>query len=166
MRGISKDDIARFLARFEQVAEGCWIWTGQVRESGYGVMRFGYSHIRAHRFSYRHFVNGDIPDDMVVRHSCHNKLCVNPKHLTLGSNLQNTHDMIDAQRHPTARTAITDEQVREIARLRRSGVSCRKIAVQLGLNYNGVYSIVRGRCRQAIYLAPPLPMASAEEGEA
>jgi hypothetical protein len=44
--------------------------------------------IRAHRLSYEiHY--GKIPDGMLVLHSCDNKLCVNPSHLSCGDHSQN-----------------------------------------------------------------------------
>lgn len=38
----------------------------------------------------------DIPKDMVTRHLCHNKLCVNEDHLEIGTNFENANDQIVA----------------------------------------------------------------------
>lgn len=62
----------------------CWVWRGDKQRNGYGRL----AKHKAHRLSYElHF--GEIPKGMVIRHSCDNKLCVNPEHLKLGTYSQN-----------------------------------------------------------------------------
>lgn len=38
--------------------------------------------------------NGEIPPKMLVSHSCHNKLCVNPNHLKLVTSKENYDDAV------------------------------------------------------------------------
>lgn len=66
----------------------CWIWAGYTSPSGYGFISINGRNIRAHRYSYKCF-NGYLPDDMVVRHLCHNPSCVNPDHLAGGNHHDN-----------------------------------------------------------------------------
>jgi hypothetical protein len=65
-------------------ASGCWLWRGQISNSGYGRTMFSAAEGRgmesAHRASYLTFV-GPIPDGTLVRQSCGNRLCINPEHL-------------------------------------------------------------------------------------
>lgn len=79
-----------------QVNDGCWAWTGAVK-NGYGATPNQSSITYAHRFSWE-LAYGPIPPGLVVDHDCHNqavargecnggecrhRLCVNPAHLVL-----------------------------------------------------------------------------------
>jgi hypothetical protein len=55
----------------------------------------GHPH-RAHRVSYTEF-KGPIGDKLVL-HECDNRLCINPEHLWLGTQMENVKDMIDKGR--------------------------------------------------------------------
>jgi hypothetical protein len=65
-------------------AEGiCWIWTGAVSSSGYGVIgrgRKGEGFAFTHRAAWELLV-GAIPPDLILDHLCRVKTCCNPDHL-------------------------------------------------------------------------------------
>lgn len=92
--------IKKFLRYVDTTGE-CWIWTGSRLASGYGQAYRLDANERwqlrkpvqegAHRVSYKLFV-GEIPKKSIVRHLCHNKLCVRPTHLAVGSQKENMAD--------------------------------------------------------------------------
>lgn len=67
-------------------ASGCWLWRGQISNTGYGRMVIrqdsGNKMESAHRASYAAFV-APIPDRAIIRQACGNRLCVNPRHLEI-----------------------------------------------------------------------------------
>lgn len=81
---------------------GCWLWTGSLTRGGYGHIRDmvgdNWGMRRAHRVSYE-LNKGDIPQGKVIMHTCDNPLCVNPSHLKVGTNLENTRDKVSKGRH-------------------------------------------------------------------
>lgn len=70
------------------VSSGCWIWQGQISNSGRGRITIRNEHtganqkVSAEDASYQVFL-GTIPANHLVRQHCGNCLCINPEHLEL-----------------------------------------------------------------------------------
>jgi HNH endonuclease len=78
--------------RYVTVAEGCWLWTGCLSTAGYakiGKGSRGEGWIGAHRVVYEALV-GPIPDGLVIDHLCRNRACVNPAHMEVVTQCENT----------------------------------------------------------------------------
>lgn len=76
--------------------EDCWEWKGALTK-GYGSILAGDTTTLSHRVSWA-LANGNLPDELVVRHKCDNPPCVNPAHLELGTQTENVEDMISRNR--------------------------------------------------------------------
>lgn len=118
---------------------GCWSWKGCHANPGYGQFRYGMKKERAHRASWIiHF--GEIPKGKFVLHKCDNKICSNPEHLFLGTNLDNIKDMISKKRHPTigiknntAGAKLTIEQIKEIRN--SANITNKELAKKYNVHY-------------------------------
>lgn len=110
----------RLLAGCVKTGE-CWVWNKSVASSGYGQIRLNYKNLRANRASYMVF-KGEIPDGMVIRHTCDNKLCINPEHLILGSCKQNSQDMVERDRRGKGRAEWTLQVIQNL--------TCKRLRIQ------------------------------------
>ena len=90
--------IHRFNSKIDKSApNGCWEWTAAKSRNGYGNLIFNGRACGAHRASWE-IHNGPIPKGnhrgtMCILHKCDNKLCVNPKHLFIGTQKDNMRDL-------------------------------------------------------------------------
>ncbi len=77
----------------------CWEWMTNTNRKRYPTFWSSslHRHLGAHQFSYI-LSNGPIPKGELIRHSCHNKWCVNPNHLSSGTHQDNANDMVAAGR--------------------------------------------------------------------
>lgn len=130
---------------------GCWLWGGTfVPSSGYGQMQVDGRAVGAHRLSYTLHI-GPIPTGQFVCHRCDVRLCVNPRHLFVGSPLDNQRDMIIkgrrrlviGDRHTSSKLRAADIPTIR-GRLRR-GEACLVIARDYGVTDGAINAIRRGR---------------------
>lgn len=91
-------------APFENVMErvevcprsGCWLVTGDETHE-YARMKVDGLEVLAHRWSYSHFIE-EFDHDFDVLHRCDKPRCINPLHLFLGTQKDNSDDMIRKKR--------------------------------------------------------------------
>lgn len=123
----------------------CWVWTKSKNNWGYGQARIVGTSITAHRLSWT-LEYGPIPDGLLVLHKCDNRACVRPNHLFLGTNQDNSDDMIRKGRQLHKNTKLTAETVRDIRRrYAAGGVSTIKLADEYGIGVTTVAHIIHRR---------------------
>lgn len=88
--------LERFWLKVEDAGpDDCWNWRTASDDYGrFNVVRGGRLTL-AHRFSWILHNRQDIPDGLMVLHSCDNKRCVNPAHLSLGTAADNARQASD-----------------------------------------------------------------------
>lgn len=117
----------------------CWLWTAGVRGDGYGAFQVESTRqISAHRYSYT-LAHGEIPNGLVVMHSCDVPLCVNPEHLSLGTNSENSADAArKGRRLPGSQNhqaKLTEKQVLQLrAQYAAGGVTHKQLAADYGIS--------------------------------
>ncbi|MDP9870449.1 MULTISPECIES: HNH endonuclease signature motif containing protein [Streptosporangium] len=72
---------------------GCWLVQVGMTRNGYGQMMVDHERDLTHRWSYRAF-HGPIPAGLVVRHACDVRNCVNPLHLSIGTQSDNIRECV------------------------------------------------------------------------
>ena len=73
------------------IINDCWIWQKSCSSSGYGQLTENKIYWNAHVYAYV-CVNGLLPINTILRHTCHNKKCCNPNHLIPGTKKDNWND--------------------------------------------------------------------------
>jgi hypothetical protein len=139
--------------RFVNKSDGCWLWTGgSVNAKGYGQIQEGGKgtpHVLAHRLSYQ-IHHGDISDGFVVMHKCDTPGCVNPAHLSAGTQSENILDSFRKGRKvcvpPINRGEAHHLSVltaSDVALIRSSDTSIKALAQQLGVSAGTVGRVRR-----------------------
>ena len=134
----------------------CWFWRGVTAGAGYGVIGLGSRKLGkeyAHRVIWV-LMNGPIPEGLFVLHTCDEPLCVNPKHLWLGTPKDNVRDMLKKGRgraggppgEKHGMSKLTDEKVRWLRWFYEDGWSQDQIANMLGVSQNTVSRAIRSEC--------------------
>lgn len=90
------------------------------------------------------------PGKLLVRHTCDNSICVNPRHLVLGDCGDNWRDAFERGRasnqgsqHPFAR--LTEHNIPDIRRRRAAGETLAAIARSYGVTLQAIHHVVSGK---------------------
>lgn len=156
----------RFMRKVRKDVSGCWIWEGaRHNKTGYGSFQpggRGSPTTGAHRYSYE-MHKGPAPKGLHVMHSCDNRRCVNPDHLSLGTPKNNTDDMLAKGRwhggvsigEASGAAKLTEALVRE---MRASPDTHADWARCLGLGPNTIRAARTGRRWAHLNeTSPPVP---------
>ncbi len=136
-------------------AKGCWIWTAAKNNKGYGMIQGETvrEFITAHRASWV-LHSGKIPKGACVLHKCDTPACVNPRHLFLGSQKENVHDMIAKGRGGGQFKAGSQHQLSKVDKKTAAKICSEYASVRIsqenlgakyGLERHTVGLIIRGQ---------------------
>lgn len=144
--------VERFAESWIEGDDDCWIWTKGYASNGYGIFTWSYApgrrQVSAHVASYL-LHHGELPSGHEVRHSCDNRRCVAPHHLSSGTRSDNVNDAISRGRLRPYGMAqkLTLDDVNDIRqRYAAGGVSQRELARVFGVTQPMIGKVVRGEC--------------------
>ena len=137
--------------------DGCILWPYAHNEKGYGLLEVRGILRKAHVVAWSIANKKPIPRYKKqtkrtprVLHSCDVRNCINPRHLSRGTQKENLEGMVERGRSPRGEThhlaKLTTEQVRQIRAI--TGQSCRKIADTFGVHDVTIWEIRAGRKRK------------------
>lgn len=135
--------------------DACWQWQANRPDGRYGKIKWRGKSRSAHRIAYE-LTHGPLPEGALVCHRCDNPPCVNPAHLFLGTNRENTRDALDKRRRIIGtrhyNCKLSDDDVREIRALGQA-LSLGKLAARFHVSKQSISRIIHGRQRAYTPLA-------------
>ena len=128
-QALSEDDFLKQVIFYKTKLNektGCWEWQG-AHTRGYGTIMRRRKVVRVTKASYELWC-GLVPKGLLIRHACDNPCCVNPTHLSVGTQKQNMQDKVarGRQGHRLNREAV--------AFIRASSASSQFLADLYGVN--------------------------------
>lgn len=129
----------------------CWLWTGYLKQDGYGLFKVGKRFFHVHRLamilSGRH-----VPSGLCVMHACDNPSCVRPDHLSIGTKQQNSADMVRKGRSGHPRRRLNYEVAQTIRQEHASGLfTWIDLAERYGISVYHVWRVINHK----VWNSPP-----------
>jgi hypothetical protein len=136
----------------------CWEWLGYINQDGYGrtwINDVGYyAHRVIYNLAYPNTITLSAPksssDVGFLLHTCDNPACCNPKHLFVGTHLDNMLDKVAKNRQkkfPTdtgPRCKLSMSQAREARALRKDGMTIPQLMARFNLSRASMKTLLRG----------------------
>ena len=147
-----KDPITKFWFKVNKEGDNCWLWDSSRDNKGYGrykIVLYGKTETLAHRVSWSLMNETSIPKGRVVLHTCDNPPCVNPKHLIIGTQLDNIRDMVNKDRQSkgeySGTNKLNSDDVLKIRKLHFSeGITQTELAKLYNISLSAISGILLG----------------------
>jgi len=153
MRKPPKGDLPKYIETLVRDAltskrKECVIWPFWTNNKGYGGITLKRKRVYVHRLAWK-IAYGSIPDGKKVLHECDNPPCFNPRHLFLGTKMDNVKDSIKKGRFHHGESGssaiLTEKQVTEIRqRLAKGGEIRKTIGADYGVSRQTINNIAWG----------------------
>jgi hypothetical protein len=128
--------------------DDCWLWTGAlVGKDSRPYLSVDGKKLLAYRIVYELTTGKQLTSDVLIRHSCDNRMCCNPAHLVPGSHQMNMNDMKERQRH-----GMPHHTVRHIKKLILQKIPYSVIGERYGCSASLISEIANGRAYDHVHL--------------
>ena len=115
---------------------GCWICTSHYKDNdGYPIKWINGRNVRISHIFFEKY-KGQIPVGMCVCHTCDTPPCINPDHLWIGTNKENTIDMI-----MKGRSGFSKLRRKDIIEIRSLNETYRNIAIKYNVSCSRISDI-------------------------
>lgn len=137
--------------------DDCWEWLRSKDSGGYGMVGVSGKNVKAHRVSWM-LTHGEIPEGKCILHKCDNRLCINPRHLFVGTQQENIRDMVSKKRqhHPVGernpKAKLTECDVRKIIQMKSTGMTNIRIALHFGVSESMIEFVIKRKCWKHVSL--------------
>lgn len=142
-RDVDFGNLVSWLRTVVRITDGCWEYPGSNVSGGYSQISIRGKTWRLSRLVWCLVNDGEYEDKtFVVRHSCHNKKCVNPDHLINGTRQQNAYDSICDSAKSKLNWLDIEEIRKDLANYQGSNFSFdKKWAEKKALHYTTIQNI-------------------------
>lgn len=139
----------RYEAKVDRSAgsDACHPWTASLTSKGYAQMKVGDRKVEMHRWAYKRFVDPELRDDEVVRHTCDNPPCQNPKHWLKGTHADNARDKVERGRSGKQTHCHRGHDLKEYGYMRPDRPGQRDCRLCINLGSQRYYQRTGGRGR-------------------
>jgi hypothetical protein len=136
----------------------CWEWQFTKTKAGYGTVNYKSERTTAHRIAYK-LTKGEIPQGLIVMHSCDNRACCNPAHLSIATQKENIHDMIKKGRSGDCRnfgknhggSKVTEAIAKEILKqYSETAISQQRLSEIYGISQTHISRLIRGESKAVL----------------
>lgn len=128
-------------------ANGCRITSIKWKEDGYPCVRMAGVKAHASRIVFKLF-NHSLRPDLLVRHTCDVRACLEPTHLIAGTHLDNARDREERGRH--GKRKVSDSDILRMWEWHKRGMPNRTLAYLFRLSLSYVAHLMGGLARRKV----------------
>jgi hypothetical protein len=136
----------RFLKRILIQDNGCHLWMGGLTSNGYGqLLKKTYGTGFAHQWACHHWNASPLPIEKghCIKHSCDERHCVNPAHLSYGTVQENIQEMVERNPNAMGRVTPTEEELTLLRQMIAAGIPRREMARKISHGRHWIDRVTR-----------------------
>lgn len=139
---LARTMLSRVKGRSKIQTDNCILTPTGLDSYGYGQVRVGKVMMKAHRVAY--ITNKGYPHQLeVIRHTCDNRACINPRHLVTGTVQDNSNDMKERGRAAKQSNAHAKLDWSKVDAIRSSTKTPEELSTEYGVQVKQINRILR-----------------------